>query len=169
METSAKLYSLNYSNAKTYLFALLFIVGNIALPQVCHLLPYGGPTLLPIYFFTLIAAYKYGFRVGLLTAVLSPVVNHLLFAMPSEAVLLPILIKSTLLAGASALAAKGLKSVSLLAILGVVLTYQIIGTAFEWAIVGDFYAAVQDFRIGIPGMLIQWFGGYALLKAIAKL
>lgn len=66
METSAKLYSLNYSNVKTYLFALLFVAGNIALPQLCHLVPYGGPTLLPIYFFTLIAAYKYGFRVGLL-------------------------------------------------------------------------------------------------------
>ena len=76
METSAKLYSLNYSNVKTYLFALLFVAGNIALPQLCHLVPYGGPTLLPIYFFTLIAAYKYGFRVGLLTAVLSPVINH---------------------------------------------------------------------------------------------
>ena len=85
METSAKLYSLNYSNVKTYLFALLFVAGNIALPQLCHLVPYGGPTLLPIYFFTLIAAYKYGFRVGLLTAVLSPVINHVLFAMPSEA------------------------------------------------------------------------------------
>lgn len=169
METSAKLYSLNYLSAKTYLFALLFIIGNIALPQLCHLTPYGGPTLLPIYFFTLIAAYKYGFRVGLLTAILSPVANHFLFGMPSEAVLLPILIKSTLLAGASALAAKTLKSVSLLAILGVVLAYQMIGTAIEWAIVGDFYAAVQDFRMGIPGMLIQWFGGYALLKAIAKL
>ena len=66
METSAKLYSLNYSNVKTYLFALLFVAGNIALPQLCHLVPYGGPTLLPIYFFTLIAAYKYGFRIGLL-------------------------------------------------------------------------------------------------------
>ena len=106
METSAKLYSLNYSNVKTYLFALLFVAGNIALPQLCHLVPYGGPTLLPIYFFTLIAAYKYGFRVGLLTAVLSPVINHVLFAMPSEAVLPIILIKSTLLAGASALAAR---------------------------------------------------------------
>lgn len=167
--TSAKLYSLNYSNVKTYLFALLFIAGNIALPQLCHLVPYGGPTLLPIYFFTLIAAYKYGFRVGLLTAILSPVINHLLFAMPSEAVLPAILIKSSLLAGASALAAHKLKSVSLLGILGVVLSYQIIGTAFEWALVGDFYAAAQDFRMGIPGMLIQWFGGYYLLKAIAKL
>ena len=156
METSAKLYSLNYSNVKTYLFALLFIAGNIALPQLCHLIPYGGPTLLPIYFFTLIAGYKYGFRVGLLTAILSPVINHLLFAMPSEATL-PVMF-----------AARMLKSVSLLGVLGVVLFYQIIGIAFEWAILGNFYVAVQDFRIGTPGMLIQWFGGYALLKAIAK-
>lgn len=169
METSIKLYSLNYSHAKTYLFALLFVAGNIALPQLCHLTPYGGPTLLPIYFFTLIASYKYGFRVGLLTAILSPVINHLLFAMPSVTVLPAILIKSTLLAGASAWAAKRLKSVSLPAILGVVLAYQIIGTAFEWALVGNFYVAAQDFRMGIPGMLIQWLGGYAVLKAIAKL
>lgn len=169
METSAKLYSLNYSNVKTYLFALLFVAGNIALPQLCHLLPYGGPTLLPIYFFTLIASYKYGFRVGLLTAILSPVINHLLFAMPAAAMLPAILIKSTLLAGAAALTARTAKSISLLAVLGVVLSYQIIGTAFEWILVGDFYAAAQDFRMGIPGMLIQWFGGYALLKSIAKL
>jgi len=169
METSAKLYSLPYSHAKTYLFALLFAAGNIALPQLCHLLPAGGPTLLPIYFFTLIAAYKYGFRVGLLTAVLSPLVNHLLFAMPAAAALPSILIKSALLAGASALAAHAAKSVSLPAILCAVLSYQIIGTAFEWALLGDFHAAAQDFRTGIPGMLIQWLGGYALLKAIAKL
>lgn len=169
METSAKLYSLNYSNTRTYFFALLFIAGNIILPQICHLLPSGGPTLLPIYFFTLIGAYKYGFRVGLLTAILSPVINHLLFAMPPAAVLPAILIKSTLLAGAAALAARTVKSVSLLAILGVVLSYQLIGSLFEWMLAGDFYVAAQDFRIGILGMLIQWFGGYALLKAIAKL
>ena len=169
METSTKLYSLNYSNVKTYLFALLFVAGNIALPQLCHLVPYGGPTLLPIYFFTLIASYKYGFRVGLLTAILSPVINHLLFAMPAATVLLAILIKSALLAGAAAIAARTVKSISLLAVLGVVLSYQIIGTAFEWILVGDFYTAAQDFRMGIPGMLIQWFGGYALLKAMAKL
>lgn len=169
METTAKLYSLNYSNVKTYLFALLFVAGNIVLPQLCHLVPAGGPTLLPIYFFTLIASYKYGFRVGLLTAVLSPVINHLLFAMPGAAVLPAILIKSSLLAGASALAAHYAKKVSLLAILLAVLAYQIVGTAFEWALVGNFFAAAQDFRMGIPGMLIQWLGGYALLKAIAKI
>ena len=51
METSAKLYSLNYSNVKTYLFALLFIAGNIALPQLCHFIPYGGPTSAAYLFF----------------------------------------------------------------------------------------------------------------------
>jgi len=147
METSAKLYSLPFGNVKTYLFALLFVAGNIALPQLCHLVPAGGPTLLPIYFFTLIAAYKYGFKVGLLTALLSPVINHLLFAMPAAAVLPAILIKSGLLAGTAALAARYAKNISLLALLGVILSYQIIGTAFEWALCGNFFLAVQDFRM----------------------
>ena len=169
METSVKLYSLPFGNVKTYLFVLLFVAGNIALPQLCHLVPAGGPDVAsPSISFTLIAAYKYGFKVGLLTAILSPVINHLLFAMPAAAVLPAILIKSGLLVGAAALAARYAKNISLLALLGVVLSYQIIGTAFEWALCGNFFLAVQDFRMGIPGMLIQWFGGYVLLKAIAK-
>lgn len=169
METTVKLYSLTYKEIKTYLFALLFVVGNIALPQICHLIPGGGLTWLPIYFFTLIAAYKYGLRVGLLTAILSPLINSALFGMPPVALLPAILIKSTLLAGAAAYAAHRLGKISLLGIIAAILVYQIAGTLIEWAIVKDFFTAVQDFRIGIPGMLIQIFGGYALLKAIAKI
>lgn len=169
MNTSAKLYSLSFANAKTYLFALLFVAGNIILPQLCHLIPMGGPTLLPIYFFTLIAAYKFGIRVGLLTALLSPVVNHLLFGMPAAAVLPAILIKSGLLAiAASAIARYAKDKVTLGGLLIAVLSYQIIGTAFEWMLCGNFYLAVQDFRMGVPGMLLQWLGGYFALKAIAN-
>lgn len=169
METNARFYSLSFGNIKTYLFAFLFIAGNILLPQLCHLIPAGGPTLLPIYFFTLIAAYKYGFRVGLLTALLSPVINHLLFGMPATSVLLPILIKSTLLAGAAAMTAHYTQKATIATLLIVVLAYQFIGTGFEWALCGDFYLTIQDFRMGIPGMLIQWWGGFLLLKAIRNL
>ena len=88
MQTKAlRLYSLDYKEAKTYIIAMIFVVGNIVLPQVCHLIPQGGFIFLPIYFFTLIAAYKYGWKAGLLTAVLSPLVNHVLFGMPPLAVL----------------------------------------------------------------------------------
>lgn len=167
--TSVKLYSLSYKEVKTYLFAILFIAGNIALPQICHLVPGGGLTWLPIYFFTLIAAYKYGLRVGLLTAILSPLLNHVLFDMPPLGVLPEILAKSTLLAGTAAFAAHRSGKVSFLAILGAVLAYQVVGTLVEWAIVRDFFVAIQDFRIGIPGIIVQIVGGYAVLKAIAKL
>ena len=102
MSTTVKLYSLPLSNAKTYLFAMLFILGNLLLPQLAHLIPQGGFIFLPIYFFTLIAAYKFGIHVGLLTAILSPIANHLLFGMPPAAVLPAIIIKSVILAVAAA-------------------------------------------------------------------
>ena len=159
---------LQITDYRTYLFASLFIVGNIILPQLAHLVPNGGFIFLPIYFFTLIAAYRYGIVAGLLTAVLSPLANHWLFAMPPAEVLPVILTKSVLLAVAASFAAKYFKQVSILALLSVVLAYQIVGTAVEWAIVKDFSVAISDFRIGLPGMLLQVFGGYVFLKALAK-
>lgn len=169
MTTTVKLYSLSFAQYKTYLFAALFVLGNIVLPQLCHLVPFGGQMLLPIYFFTLIAAYKYGLKVGLLTAVLSPAVNCLLFGMPTLAVLPILLIKSTLLATFAALAANHFKKISLIGIALAVVAYQVIGLGFEWAIVKDFFVAAQDFRLGLPGMLLQVVGGYAVLRSIAKI
>ena len=148
---SVKLYSLNYNDTKSYIAAALFILGNILLPQLCHLMPQGGMIWLPIYFFTLVGAYKYGWKVGLLTAILSPLCNHLLFGMPAAVVLVPILAKSTILALAA-----------------VVATYQILGGAFEWAWTGSLAAAMQDFKLGIPGMLTQIVGGYLFIKYILK-
>ncbi len=74
--TTIRLHSLNYGQAKTYLYASLFVIGNIILPQMCHAVNMGGPTWLPIYFFTLVGAYKYGCKVGVLTAFASPVAIH---------------------------------------------------------------------------------------------
>jgi len=168
MNSTVKLYSYNFNSVKTYLFATLFVVGNIVAPQLAHLVPQGGFIFLPIYFFTLIAAYKYGLKVGLITALLSPVINHLLFGMPPLAVLPAILVKSVLLAGAASWLARRSNAVTLLNLVLAVLLYQVAGTLLEWAMVRDFSVAIQDFRIGIPGMLLQIFGGFALLKAIEK-
>ena len=169
MQTSSiKLYSLNYNESKTYIAAALFILGNIALPQLCHMVPQGGMILLPIYFFTLIGAYKYGWKVGLMTAILSPVINHLAFSMPAAAVLAPIMVKSTILALTAGYVASHTKKVTIALLAGVVLAYQIAGGAFEWAFTGSFAAAVQDFRLGVPGMLLQIVGGYLFIKYLLK-
>lgn len=163
-----RLHSLTYGETKTYLFAALFIAGNILLPQLCHLAPLGGVRWLPIYFFTLVGAYKYGWRTGLLTALASPLVNAALFGMPAVTALPAILAKSALLAGAAEYAARRFNRVSVALLAAVVLFYQIVGSAGEWALTGSFTAAVQDFRIGIPGMLLQVFGGYLFIKYVIR-
>jgi hypothetical protein len=166
--TTVKFYSLNYNDVKTYLAALLFIIGNILFPQLFHLIPQGGIIWLPIYFFTLTGAYKYGWKVGLLTAVLSPVVNSLLFGMPALAVLPAILLKSVLLAIAAGWSAQRFGRISIPILIGVVLAYQAVGTLGEWAYTGSFHDAVQDFRMGIPGMCLQVFGGYLFIKYLNR-
>ena len=160
--SSVTLYSTGYRETRTYLAAALFAAGNIVLPQLCHLVQLGGPTMLPIYFFTLVGAYKYGWRTGLLT------VNAALFGMPAVTALPAILAKSALLAGAAGYAARRFNRVSVALLAAVVLFYQIVGSAGEWALTGSFTAAVQDFRIGIPGMLLQVFGGYLFIKYVIR-
>lgn len=168
MSTTAKLYSYDYLTAKTYIFASAFIAGNLLLPQLAHLVPNGGLMFLPIYFFTLIASYKYGIKVGLLTAVLSPLINSMLFGMPMMALIPIIIAKSSLLAFAAGFVAKKTGTITLINLVLVVLAYQVVGTAIEWIALGSLNAALQDFRIGFPGMLLQIFGGYLVLKAISK-
>ena len=152
---------------RTYLFVLLFVMGNLVLPQLTHLIPKGGLIFLPIYFFTLIAAYKFGLNVGLFTALFSPLANSLLFGMPPMAVLPIILIKSGLLAIIASFVAGRYKKISVIHLLAVVLGYQLIGSLAEWGITQNINSAIQDFTLGIPGMLLQVFGGFIILKKLA--
>ena len=166
MESTIKLYSLKAFDVKSYAYALLFVAGNIVLPQICHLIPQGGQMLLPIYFFTLIAAYKYGFFTGLLTAVASPLLNHALFGMPGTEMLTIILIKSSLLALAASYMAQRTKQIKIQSLLIVILFYQGIGMMAEFGLTGSFAAAMQDIVLGFPGIILQLVGGYFCLKAL---
>lgn len=168
MQTTVQLHSLKFDRISTYFAAAVFICGNIVLPQLLHTVHGAGPTWLPIYFFTLVGAYKYGWRVGLLTALLSPTINSLLFGMPAPEVLPAILLKSTLLAVSASMAARHFGKVTFLSLFCVVLGYQVAGTLGEWALTGDFAAATQDFRMGIPGMLLQIAGGRAIIGMLKK-
>ncbi len=166
--TAVRLYTCGYAEAKTYLAALLFVLGNIVLPQLFHLVPQGGMTWLPIYFFTLVGAYKYGWRVGLLTAIFSPLVNSALFGMPPVGALPAILLKSVLMAVIGGYVAARFNKATILLLMVVVLSYQILGTLGEWAMKGDFWLAAQDFRIGIPGMLLQVLGGWFFINRLIR-
>jgi hypothetical protein len=170
MNASTPFVALNFSvkEGRAWLFSLLFVTGNLLLPQLCHLIPNGGFIFLPIYFFTLIAAYKFGTQVGLLTAVLSPLLNSLLFGMPIATMLPVIIVKSGLLALLAGAVARKNRAVSWLLLAVVVATYQVLGGLVESLLMQDWTAGLQDIRMGYPGMLIQVFGGWMVLKAMAR-
>lgn len=165
---STRLYSLRANDLRAYLAAFACIAGNIALPQLCHQIPQGGLVWLPIYFFTLMAAYKFGLFAGLLTAIASPVINHLIFGMPAEGALAAILLKSVSLALIAAFVASKAKKASLLPLLLVIVGYQGVGMIGEWAMTGSLAAALQDVRLGFPGLMLQLFGGWLLLNFTSR-
>lgn len=166
MNTQSNIYQLQYTNVRAYLLATLFIIGNIVAPQICHLIPRGGFIFLPIYFFTLIAAYRYGIVTGIVTAICSPVINHLLFGMPPAAVLPILLVKSILLAIIASWMASRIGKVTFVGVFLSVIGYQLAGFLFEWPMTSSITVALQDVRIGFPGIILQIGLGYLLLKKL---
>lgn len=160
--------TLRITQQKTYLFSAMFIVGNILLPQLCHLLPQGGLMLLPIYFFTLVGAYCYGIHVGLLTAILSPLVNSMLFGMPPAPALPAILVKSISLAVAASVVARRAQRVSIPLVALAVLACQTVGVLQACIQSQGLAAALHDVYFCLPGLLIQVFLGYWVIRKISK-
>ena len=164
MEASARLYTLNYDEAKTYMWAAIFVACNLVLPQVFHLIPQRGIIFAPLSLVILAGAYKFGWRVGLIAALASPLVNHLLTGMPTWNVLPVMTFKLAVLALIAGFTAQHFRKVTLPLLIGVVLVAELTGGLGELALTGGIEATVQDFAIGWPGLLPQIIGAYLVCK-----
>ena len=166
--TTAKLYTLNYDEAKTYMWAAIFIVCNLALPQVFHLIPQGGIIFSPLSLVIMAGAYKFGWKTGLLAALLSPSVNHLITGMPATEVLPVMTMKLAVLALVAGLAAQRFKSVNLPLLIGVVLITKAIECLGEFVLTGGITATIADFTIGWPGLILQILGTWLIIKYLHR-
>ena len=164
MEATVRLYTVNYDEAKTYMWAAIFVACNLVLPQVFHLIPQCGIIFSPLSLVILFGAYKFGWKTGLLAALLSPTVNHLITGMPMMDVLPVMTVKLAVLALVAGLAAQHFKTVSLPLLLGVVLVSKAIEALGELALTGGIAATIADFTIGWPGLILQIVGAWLILK-----
>ena len=156
--------TLTLAQPKTYTWSAAFIAANIALPHLFHLIPGGGVMFVPIYFFTLIGAMRYGVQLGLLTAVMTPIVGNLIFGAPAAAMLPDMLFKGAMLAVVGAAVSRRFGT-SLLCCAGAVLaTFALVGL-IEWPFMGAAYA-FQDFVTGLPGMAMMTLGAFITSKFI---
>ena len=168
MEATVRLYTLNYDEVKTYMWTAIFVACNLVLPQVFHLIPQGGIIFSPLSFVILVGAYKFGWKAGLLAALASPLVNHLLTGMPATEVLPVMTMKLAVLALVAGLTAQHFKTISLPILIGVILVTKAIEALGEFVLTGGITATVADFTIGWPGMLLQIIGGYLVIKYLLK-
>ena len=166
MEASVKLYALNYDEVKTYLWTAVFVACNLVLPQLFHLIPQGGIIFSPLSLVILAGAYKFGWKTGLLAALLSPLVNHVVTGMPSWEVMPVMAMKLAVLAVVAGLIAQRFKAVSMMLLIGVVLVSKAIGGFGELLLTGGIDATMADFIIGWPGLLMQVVGAWLILKYV---
>ena len=166
MEANVRLYALNYDEAKTYLWAAVFVACNLVLPQLFHLIPQGGVIFSPLSLVILAGAYKFGWKTGLLAALASPLVNHAITGMPAWEVMPVMTLKLAVLALVAGLAAQRFKTVSLPLLIGVVLVSKTIGCLGEFILTDGIAATIADFTIGWPGLLLQVFGAWLILKYV---
>jgi hypothetical protein len=166
MEANVKLYAYNYDEAKTYLWAMAFVACNLLLPQVFHLIPQGGIIFAPLSFVILAGAYKFGWKTGLLAALASPLINHAITGMPAWGVMPVMTLKLAVIALVAGLAAQRFKTVNLLLIMAVVLVSMVLGALGELVLTGGIAATISDITVGWPGILLQIFGTWLIIKYV---
>ncbi len=78
---------LKYTDIRSYVFVVVFIMLAVLVPWVFHQFRLAGPTFLPMHIFVLIAGLMFGWRAGLIVGLLTPLVSHFTSGMPILSVL----------------------------------------------------------------------------------
>lgn len=78
---------LRYTDIRSYLFTLAFILLDVGVPRLFHQFHLAGPTFLPMHIFVLIAGLMFGWRTGLIVGLLTPLASYGVSGMPALSIL----------------------------------------------------------------------------------
>ena len=159
--------SLNLGEARLYVAAAAMVAGNLLLPFALHRVPGGGLMFLPIFFFTLVAGWRFGAQAAVLTAVLSPLANHFLTGMPPAAALQDLILQSALLGALAALMAARSSRPTLTLLALVVAAHQAL-VLFPTLIHAGWQPCLAALKFRAPGLLLQVLGGLAVLRLMGR-
>lgn len=149
-----------FSDIRIYIFIAAFVLLDVAVPWALHRLhPLAGPTFLPLFFFSLLAGLLFGWRVGLLVGLISPIVGYLVSGSPALWRLVEIIIENSVFGFSAGLLAPRLKSSAVWSLLGALiagyLALILSVLIFHPEKVNPLVWAVQTIQQGWPGIAIQ--------------
>ena len=153
---------LSLGDVRLYLATAAMVLGNVLLPYAVHRIPDGGRIFLPIFFFTLVAGWRFGIGAAILTGLLSPLANHLLTGMPPAAALQTLIVQSVLLGVLASLAAARSRQLTVPTLAGVVVLHQALILLPRLLQTGA-QPTLAALQLRLPGIGLQILGGFALL------
>jgi len=159
--------SLNLGEARLYVATAAMVAGNLLLPFALHQIPDAGRMFLPIFFFTLVAGWRFGAQAAVLTAVLSPLANHFITGMPPTPMLQEIILQSALLGALAALAAGRFRKPTLAVLALVVLANQAL-VLVPMMLHAGWQPCLAALKFRMPGLLLQILGGFSVLWLMGR-
>lgn len=159
--------SLQLDDLRLYAAVAAMVAGNLLLPFAFHQFPGGGLMFLPIYFFTLVAGWRYGARAAVATALLSPMANHFLTGMPPTAMLQEIVLQSALLGALAAIIAGRSARPTLAKLALLVLAHQVL-VLLPTLVHTGWQPCLAALTFRSPGLLLQILGGFAVLRLMGR-
>ncbi|HNX94607.1 MAG TPA: hypothetical protein PKL14_05555 [Holophaga sp.] len=169
--------SMGLRSPRLYIASLCLIAGNVILPALAHHIPGGGPALMPLFFFTLIAGWEFGLSCALLTALGSPLISFALTGMPRPSALMGVILSSMALGllavvfsplfskgrSRGGVATWGVRLVSLAAIVAM---HQAL--LMGLALSNGLDPALKGLVMRLPGALLQILGGCAVIGLMER-
>lgn len=73
---------LKYTDIRSYTFTVTFIALAVATPWIFHQFHLAGPTFLPMHIFVLVAGLLFGWRMGLMVGLFTPLASYAISGMP---------------------------------------------------------------------------------------
>ncbi len=84
---------LKYTDVRSYVFTVTFVLLSVLVPFALHQFHLAGPTFLPMHIFVLAAGLLFGWRAGLIVGLLTPFTSYAISGMPLLKILPQIMVE----------------------------------------------------------------------------
>jgi niacin transporter len=150
---------LKFSDLHLYVYVSLFVVLDVSVPWICHIIhPLAGPMFLPMFFFVLLAGILFGWRAGILVGLLTPLISYGISGMPLPQALPRIITEATFYGIAAGILRGNFKFSILTSTIGAIAIGRLAALAELTLILGGSHSVIlawQTAKQGWPGIALQ--------------
>jgi LytS/YehU family sensor histidine kinase len=172
-----------YTNILSYVLTVVFVALSVAVPWVFHQFHLAGPTFLPMHIFVLVGGLLFGWRLGLIVGLFTPLASYAVSAMPALPILPQVVVELAAYGFAAGFFRERLRLPVIWSLVGAMLAGRLALTLTVFVIylttgsvssplgaeAGPMAAVWATVKQGWPGIAIQLLSIPAIIWLVGKL